>query len=79
MKTVVPDPNGIFFGDDNLDGDDQSFQNHQKGLGGGSAGVPPFQKELFRTKRSYVPVEFDKRSKLIKAVEEEGLTIKEAA
>ena len=37
------------------------------------------QKELFRTKRSYIPVEFDKRSKLIKAVEEEGLTIKEAA
>jgi hypothetical protein len=34
---------------------------------------------IFRTKRSYVPVEFDKRQCLIKAVEEEGLTIKEAA
>ena len=37
------------------------------------------QKEIFRTKRSYIPVEVDKRSKLIQAVEEEGLTIKEAA
>jgi hypothetical protein len=37
------------------------------------------QKELFRTKRSYVPVELDKRAQLIHAVEEEGLTIKEAA
>ena len=37
------------------------------------------QKEIFRTKRSYVPVELDKRSQLIHAVEEEGLTIKEAA
>lgn len=85
MKTV--DPNAIFFGDDNLDGgEDSSFQSNQKAgmiVGGGNSsgpgGVPPFQKELFRTKRSYVPVEFDKRSKLIKAVEEEGLTIKEAA
>ena len=39
-----------------------------------------FQKsEIFRTKRSYVPVEVNKRQQLIKAVEEEGLTIKEAA
>jgi transposase len=37
------------------------------------------QKDIFRTKRSYVPVELDKRQKLVKAVEEEGLTIKEAA
>lgn len=37
------------------------------------------QKEIFRTKRSYIPVELDKRQKLIQAVEEEGLTIKEAA
>ena len=37
------------------------------------------QKEIFRTKRSYVPVDVDKRQKLIKAVEEDGLTIKEAA
>jgi hypothetical protein len=37
------------------------------------------QKEIFRTKRSYIPVELDKRHKLIKAVEEDGLTIKEAA
>ena len=37
------------------------------------------QKEIFRTKRSYVPVELDKREKLIKAVEDQGLTIKEAA
>ena len=36
-------------------------------------------KDLMRTKRSYVPVEVEKRQKLIKAVEEEGLTIKEAA
>lgn len=39
----------------------------------------PVTKEIFRTKRSYIPVEIDKRSKLIKAVEDEGLTIKEAA
>jgi len=39
----------------------------------------PLHKEIFRTKRSYVPVEFDKRQKLIQAVEEDGLTIKEAA
>lgn len=39
----------------------------------------PVQKEIFRTKRSYIPVEFEKRQKLIQAVEEEGLTIKEAA
>lgn len=39
----------------------------------------PVQKEIFRTKRSYIPVEFEKRKKLIQAVEEEGLTIKEAA
>jgi predicted transcriptional regulator len=39
-----------------------------------------FQKsEIFRTKRSYIPVEVNKRQQLIKAVEEEGLTIKEAA
>lgn len=39
-----------------------------------------FQKsDIFRTKRSYVPVDMDKRQQLIKAVEEEGLTIKEAA
>jgi hypothetical protein len=37
------------------------------------------QKEIFRTKRSYIPVDLDKRQKLIQAVEEEGLTIKEAA
>ena len=35
--------------------------------------------EIFRTKRSYIPVENNKRQRLIKAVEEEGLTIKEAA
>jgi DNA-binding NarL/FixJ family response regulator len=39
----------------------------------------PSQKEIFRTKRSYIPVELEKRQRLIKAVEEEGLTIKEAA
>jgi hypothetical protein len=39
----------------------------------------PVQKEIFRTKRSYIPVELDKRQKLIQLVEEEGLTIKEAA
>lgn len=44
-----------------------------------SKGVPILQKELFRTKRSYVPVELDKRAQLIRAVEDEGLTIKEAA
>lgn len=39
-----------------------------------------FQKsDIFRTKRSYVPVDMDKRQQLIKVVEEEGLTIKEAA
>jgi predicted transcriptional regulator len=39
-----------------------------------------FQKsEIFRTKRSYIPVEVNKRQQLIKAVDEEGLTIKEAA
>ncbi len=37
------------------------------------------QKEIFRTKRSYVPVDVEKRQRLIKAVEEDGLTIKEAA
>ena len=37
------------------------------------------QKDTIRTKRSYVPVEIEKRQQLIKAVEEEGLTIKEAA
>lgn len=37
------------------------------------------QKEIFRTKRSYIPVEIDKREKLIRAVEDQGLTIKEAA
>lgn len=37
------------------------------------------EKEIFRTKRSYVPVEIEKRQQLIKAVDEEGLTIKEAA
>ena len=36
-------------------------------------------KDIFRTKRSYIPVEMEKRQQLIKAVEEEGLTIKEAA
>ena len=35
--------------------------------------------EIFRTKRSYIPVEVNKRQRLIRAVEEEGLTIKEAA
>jgi hypothetical protein len=39
----------------------------------------PTQKEIFRTKRSYIPVELDKRTKLIRAVEDQGLTIKEAA
>lgn len=39
----------------------------------------PPHKEIFRTKRSYIPVELEKRQRLIKAVEEEGLTIKEAA
>lgn len=39
----------------------------------------PERKEIFRTKRSYVPVEIDKREKLIRAVEDQGLTIKEAA
>lgn len=39
----------------------------------------PVQKEIFRTKRSYIPVELDKRQQLIKLVEEDGLTIKEAA
>jgi hypothetical protein len=39
----------------------------------------PEQKEIFRTKRSYVPVEIDKRERLIRAVEDQGLTIKEAA
>ena len=36
-------------------------------------------KELFRTKRSYIPVELDKRQELVRVVEEDGLTIKEAA
>ena len=36
-------------------------------------------KDYLRTKRSYIPVEIEKRQQLIKAVEEEGLTIKEAA
>jgi hypothetical protein len=36
-------------------------------------------KDFLRTKRSYIPVEIEKRQQLIKAVEEEGLTIKEAA
>jgi hypothetical protein len=36
-------------------------------------------KDYLRTKRSYIPVEIKKRQQLIKAVEEEGLTIKEAA
>jgi endonuclease V-like protein UPF0215 family len=39
----------------------------------------PPQKEIFRTKRSYIPVEVEKRQKLIQLVEEDGLTIKEAA
>ena len=39
----------------------------------------PERKEIFRTKRSYVHVEIDKREKLIRAVEDQGLTIKEAA
>jgi hypothetical protein len=34
---------------------------------------------IFRTKRSYVPVELDQRMQLIKIIEEEGVTIKEAA
>jgi transposase len=37
------------------------------------------KKELFRTKRSYVPVEQDKRRQLINLVEKEECTIKEAA
>ena len=41
--------------------------------------VPSHQKDIFRTKRSYIPVEIEKRQLLIKTVEEEGLTIKEAA
>lgn len=36
-------------------------------------------KEFFRPKRSYIPVELEKREQLIKAVEKDGLTIKEAA
>lgn len=36
-------------------------------------------KTIFRTKRSYMPVDVDKRQKLIKAVEEEGMTIKVAS
>lgn len=39
----------------------------------------PESKEIFRTKRSYVPVEIEKRERLIRAVEDQGLTIKEAA
>ena len=34
------------------------------------------QKDLFRTKRSYVPVEVEKRKSLIRLVLEEGVTIK---
>ena len=34
------------------------------------------QKDLFRTKRSYVPVEMEKRKSLIRLVQEEGMTIK---
>jgi len=36
-------------------------------------------KDIFRTKRSYVPVEQIKRQKLINMVEKDGVTIKEAA
>lgn len=48
-------------------------------VGGQTEDLKSAQKEIFRTKRSYVPVDVDKRQKLIKAVEEDGLTIKEAA
>lgn len=37
------------------------------------------KKEVFRTKRSYIPVEQDKRRQLIGLVEKEEITIKEAA